>query len=350
VLLLALPLLVACAVSPSYYSQAAGGQFEIWRKARSIPEVLADPAIAPELKQRLVLANEIRRFASRELALPDNASFHSYAELSRSYVVWNVFAQEPLSIKPKEWCLPVAGCVAYLGYFAEAEARAHADKLRGEGLDVYVSGVPAYSTLGWFADPVLSTFIRWPETELARLIFHELAHQIVYVKDDSEFNESFAAAVEEAGIRRWLAQPGKAALAPGFEQAQRMRADFAELVLRYRGELERLYASSLTDAEKLAAKHQTLVRLQQDYARIKTERWSGFNGYDRWFGQEINNATLASVGLYKRWLPAFTAMLARNDDDLPRFFAEVRTLAEKTPEERRRVLASLSAPSAQAAR
>jgi predicted aminopeptidase len=346
----ALPLLAACAVSPSYYWQAAGGQYEIWHRARPISDVISDPATEPALRQKLELATEIRHFASSELGLPDNASFRSYADLARSNVVWNVFAAPPLSMKPKEWCVPVAGCIAYLGFFAEADARAYADALRAQGLDVHIGGVPAYSTLGWFADPMLSTFIQWPETELARLIFHELAHQIVYVKDDSEFNESFATAVEEAGIRRWLEQPGKGALTPRFEQAQRMRADFADLVLRYRGELEQLYASDRSDADKLAAKRDLIDRLHKEYALIKTERWNGFGGYDRWFGQDINNATLASVGLYKRWVPAFTAMLARDDGNLTRFFADVRKLAGQAPDERRRFLANLATPPTQASR
>ncbi len=342
------PLLAGCAISPSYYWQAAGGQFEIWHKARPISEAIADPTTAFDLRQKLELAAQIRSFASRELGLPDNASFHSYAELARGNVVWNVFATPPLAMKPKEWCVPVAGCIAYLGFFAEAEARAYADKLRAEGFDVHVGGVPAYSTLGWFADPLLSTFIRWPETELARLIFHELAHQIVYVKDDSEFNESFATAVEEAGIRRWLEQPGKAESAPRFVQTQRMRADFADIVLRYRNQLEQLYASDRSESDKLAGKRVALDSLQREYARIKVERWEGFAGYDRWFGQDINNATLASVGLYKRWVPAFEAILARDGGDLPRFFTEVRALAGEAPAARRRFLAGQSAPQHQA--
>ncbi len=339
---LLLPLLAACAVSPSYYWQAAGGQFELWHESRPISELLADPETAPDLRDKLQLAAAIRHFASRELGLPDNASFRSYAGLSRNYVVWNVFAASPLSMRAQEWCVPIAGCVSYLGFFSEAEARSHAEKLRAEGYDVHVGGVPAYSTLGWFSDPMLSTFIQWPETELARLIFHELAHQIVYVKDDSEFNESFATAVEEAGVRRWLAQPGKASLVAGFEAMQAVRADFSELVLRYRNELEVIYANQASDPEKLAAKREAIARLRRDYARLKAERWNGFAGYDRWFSQDINNATLASVGLYKRWVPAFSELLARDGGDLSRFFADVRNLAGQAPDERRRLLAALS--------
>lgn len=320
-------LAAGCSVSPAYYWQAAGGQFELWRRSQQVAELLADPNTPPELQQRLQLARALRDFASAELALPQGNSYRSYADLQRPAVVWNVFATPALSIRPREWCLPVAGCVAYLGYFSEADARAHAARLRDEGMDVYVGSVPAYSTLGWFDDPLLNTFIRWPETELARLIFHELAHRLLYVKDDTAFNESFASAVEEIGVRRWMAQPGKTGLVEGFERAQRMRADFAALVVKYRDELAALYASGLSDDEKRRRKTETIAALRAEYAAIKAGRWGGAAGYDRWFGQDINNATLASVGLYRRWVPAFEQLFAREGGDLARFYAAARRLA-----------------------
>lgn len=320
-------LLAGCSVSPSFYWQAAGGQFDLWRRTQPVSEVMADPQTSPDLQQRLHLAQQLRDFATAQLALPDGASYRSYADLQRPYVVWNVFATPALSIKPQEWCLPVAGCVGYLGYFTQADAEAHAQRLREQGYDVHVGGVPAYSTLGWFDDPLLNTFIRWPETELARLLFHELAHRLLYVKGDTAFNESFATAVEEVGVRRWMAQPGKEALVEGFERSQRMRADFATLVLKYRDALAALYASALPESDKLQRKTALIAALRAEYADIKQQRWGGAVGYDRWFGQDINNATLASVGLYRRWVPAFEHLYRQQGEDLPRFYAAVRELA-----------------------
>lgn len=320
--------------SPRYYWQAAHGQLELWRLARPLAEVDADRASTQALRNKLALAAEIRDWASREMALPDNGSYRRYADLGRPFVVWNVFATEPLSVKPRQACFPIAGCVSYRGFFAEGDARAHADALAREGLDVHVSGVPAYSTLGWFDDPLLNTFIHYPETELVRLIVHELAHQIVYVRDDTEFNESFASAVEEEGVRRWLARPGKEKLRDGFERAQLLRSDFAALVTRYRDALDALYGSDLADREKHAGKVRLLEELGADYRALRDTRWSGFRGYDRWFAQDINNATLASIGLYTAARPAFTRLIAASPD-MPAVWASMRELAKLPRDERR---------------
>lgn len=341
-LLVAAAALASCA-SPAYYWQAAAGQMEVLSKAQPVEQWQDDGASPPALKEKLAAAIRIRDFASAELGLPANGSYRRYADLRRPYVVWNVYAADPLSVRLREWCFPVAGCVSYRGYFAREDAEAYAAELRRSGADVHLGGVPAYSTLGWFDDPLLNTFIHYPETELARLIFHELAHQIVYVADDSEFNESFASAVEQAGIERWLARHGSAAQRAAFEQAQQRRQDFNALVLEYRGQLERLYASQATDADKAAAKLTILAALQADYLRLKHGQWNGYAGYDRWFGQEINNATLASVGIYTRLVPAFLALLAQNGHDLPRFYAAVKELASLGRNERQTRLAGLLA-------
>lgn len=328
----------------AYYWQAASGQLQIWRLARPVDEARSDQAVAAAVRSKLAVAASIRSYATEALGLPDNASFTRYADLGRPYVVWNVFAAQPLSVRAHEWCFPIAGCVGYRGYFAEADARAYADSLRAQGYDVHVSGVPAYSTLGWFDDPLLNTFMHYPDTELARLIFHELAHQLAYAKGDTEFNESFAVAVEQEGLRRWLAQRGDGAQTAAFARTQAMRADFADLVLRYRARLDALYASDAGDDEKLRMKASTIAELGLEYQRMKHERWGGFAGYDRWFGQAINNATLASIGLYTQLLPELRALLAREQGDLPRFFAAVRALAEMPKAQRRRTLAAYSDP------
>jgi predicted aminopeptidase len=329
-------LLGGCAggFAPAYYWQAASGQFDVWRRARPVDAVLADAATPPALRERLTLANEIRDWASREMMLPDNGSYRQYADLQRPFVVWNVFAAGPLSIKPEQSCFPVAGCVSYRGFFAEADARDYAARLAARGLDVHVSGVPAYSTLGWLDDPLLNTFIRYPETELVRLVVHELAHQRVYVRDDTEFNESFASAVEEEGVRRWLARPGKAGLREGFERSQRMRKDFAALVLKYRNALDTLYASDRPRGALLAGKAQLIEQLGTDYLALRDGAWQGFRGYDRWFAQDINNATLASIGLYSGARPAFTALLERSGG-LGAFWRTMQELAELPRDTRR---------------
>lgn len=337
----------ACA-TPAYYAQAVSGQWELWRKARPIAEIRDDAKVAPALKNTLATVERIRAFASSDLALPANGSYTRYADLQRPYVVWNVFAAEALSTQLKEWCYPIAGCVGYRGYFAEEDARSLAAELRRQGYDVYVGGVPAYSTLGWFDDPVLNTFTHYPETEIARLIFHELAHQFTYVEDDTEFNESFASAVETIGVERWLARNGSPAKQAAFDRTQRYRQDFSRLVLKYRDRLQSLYESNLSGVEKQHSKTHVLSELQDEYQRIKREQWNGYSGYDRWFGQDINNATLASIGLYNRLVPAFVALLAKSGDDLPRFYVAVKQLAALPKDERQIRLSGLLDQSAPA--
>ena len=328
-LLAALLLAVVCAgcVSPAYYFQAVNGQWEIYRVSRPLAEVIADPDIPADLRQCLAVAAQMRDFAVRELGLPDNGSYRRFADLGRPHVVWNVFVAAPLSVEAKQSCFPVAGCVSYRGYFAEADAREYAAARRAGGDDVFLAGVAAYSTLGWFDDPILSTFIRYPEVELARLLFHELAHQVVYVGGDTAFNESFAVAVEEAGAARWIDAHGTPAQRETFARASQRRSDFHGLVKRARERLARIYAGPASDAEKLVQKAGVLAELQAEYRALRDGPWGGFAGYDRWFGGTINNATLASVGLYLDGVPAFRALLAENGHDLPRFFDAVRALA-----------------------
>lgn len=333
IVLAAAALLGACG-TPGYYLQAAGGQLEILRLSRPLDDARIDPATPDALRDKLARAAAIRDFASRELGLPDNGSYRKYADIGRPYAVWNVFATDELSIEPREWCFPVAGCVSYRGYFAEADAEAFAAALRAQGNDVHVAGIAAYSTLGWFDDPLLNTFMHYPEVELARLIFHELAHQRVYAAGDSEFNESFAMAVEVAGVRRWLAREGNDAQRAAFASAQRRRDDFAALVLKYRDALGAAFKGDADAAHKRAEKGRILGELQTEYRALRDGAWGGYRGYDRWFGQEINNAVLASIGLYHQRVPAFEALLAAEGDDLPRFYDRVAQLA-RMPKERR---------------
>lgn len=324
-------LLGGCA-SLDYYAQAVGGHLDVLRRARPIGEIAADPAADQGLKQRLAVVSRLREFASRELKLPDNGSYASYADLERPYVVWNVFATPELSVRPREWCFVAAGCVGYRGFFSKDEADRFAEELRRKGDDVYVAGVPAYSTLGWFDDPVLNTFIAYPETELARLIFHELAHQVAYVADDSVFNESFATAVELEGVSRWLDRNGTAAQRAAFEAEQHGTAAFAALAQNCRERLEEAFASGDSDAAKRAAKARLFAELQQEFARLRAG--GGFSRYDRWFAQQVNNAHLASVATYTRLVPAFRALLAQQQGEMGRFYEAVRELARRPEPER----------------
>ena len=327
-----------------YYFQGATGQMEILARAKPIPEVIGESQ-DPALAKRLARVQEIRAYASRELGLPDNASYTRYSDLGRAYVVWNVFAAPELSLKAKQWCFPIAGCVNYRGYFNEQDAKDEAARLAAAGEDVWVSGVPAYSTLGYFDDPVLSTFVRWPETEVARMVFHELAHQVVYVKDDTQFNESFAVAVEDEGVRRWLATQDRPDLDAQFARSDRLRVVFRDLVTHARADLAAVYASEATEAEKRERKAQAIARMREGYERAKAGDL-GLAGYDRWFagpnGAGPNNASIASVALYTGQVPAFRALLAAEGRDLPRFYDRVKVLAALPKPERDEALAALA--------
>lgn len=328
----------ACGVLAScgnlgYYLQSVHGHLELVRRSQPIPEVLADPATPGPVRDKLSAVMAIRDFATRELALPDNQSYRKYADLNRPFVVWNVFATPELSVALKEWCFPVAGCVGYRGYYSRDEAEAFAAGLREQGYEAFVRGVPAYSTLGWFDDPVLNTFIHYPDTELARIIFHELAHQVAYVKDDTVFNESFATAVEQEGMQRWLDRFGSEARRTAYAEWERRRGEFVALVLEYRGRLEELYGSAVSDDAKRRRKSDLLAQMKRDYLKLK-QGWDGYGGYDRWFARDLTNAHLASVAVYTQRVPHFLALLQQQGGELPAFYAAVRELAGLPKEER----------------
>jgi len=280
--------------------------------ARPVDEWLADPRTEPALRERLETARRIRDFASRRLGLPDNGSYTSYAELGRPYVVWNVFAAPRFSVEPKKECFPFTGCVAYRGFYSQDEAQRHAARLREQGYDVHVGGVPAYSTLGWFDDPLLSTFMRYPETQVARLVFHELAHQVAYAKNDTTFNESFAVVVEEVGVRRWLEQEGRPAELASFQAAQARKREFASRVKQTRERLAELYRSDLPQEAMLAAKRAAYEQLRAAYPGIVPA--------------EANNAFLLSIALYTDLVPAFESLLAESGS-LEKFYERVKRLA-----------------------
>lgn len=333
-LLASLLLCLSGCSSLSYYWQALDGQWELTRRSRAIADVVADATTPAALRERLLKVQQMRTFAVRELALPDNQSYRKYADLQRPFVVWNVFATEEFSVQPREWCFPIAGCVGYRGYFREAAARQFADTLRAQGLDVFVGGVPAYSTLGYLDDPVLNTFIGYAESEVARLIFHELSHQVVYVKDDTAFNESFATAVELEGVKRWIAAHGTVEQQRAFEEAQARKREFLTLIEDHKTALAALYGQSLPAARMREEKARILGDMLRAYESLKA-RWGGFAGYDFWFRQQaLNNAQLASLALYTQHVPAFARMLGQARGDMSAFYADVRALARLPKAER----------------
>ncbi|MBI2961075.1 MAG: aminopeptidase [Betaproteobacteria bacterium] len=340
VLALAAPL-SGCA-TVEYYAQAISGHLEVVRRAQPIEEQLRESGTPAQLKRRLERVLVIREFASRELGLPENGSYRRYADIGRAFVIWNVFAAPEFSLAPIQSCFPVAGCVAYRGYFAEADAQAYAGEMRRRGNDVFMLGVPAYSTLGWFDDPVLNTFVHYPEAELARLLFHELAHQVAYARDDTVFNESFAVTVEEEGVRRWLARKGSEEQRAAYEALQARRRAFLSLVSRYREKLAALYGGSVSDEEKRQGKARLFAAMMADYGALKAS-WGGFAGYDRFLAQGPNNALLASVIAYTELVPAFRALLAGERGELPTFYARVKELARLDKATRQQRLAGLSA-------
>ena len=320
-----------------YYAQAVDGHMNIQNRVRPIDSVIADPETDPRLKRSLTLVAKLREFARRELKLPDNQSFTSYADLGRRYAIWNVSATPELSIEPEKWCFVAAGCVSYRGFFSETEAQRFAEELRMSGYDVSVGGVRTYSTLGWFKDPVLNTFLGYSDTELAQLIFHELAHQLVYVQDDSTFNESFATAVELEGIARWLDQQGVEKQRAAFDASQKRKTASTAVMLDYRKRLEELYASGESQAEKRVGKTRILAELRENLSSLETDK-DRSEIYDKWLALHLNNAFLASVSTYTQLVPAFHALLTRYEGDIGRFYEAVRELSRLPKAERTALL------------
>jgi predicted aminopeptidase len=309
-----------------YLGQAAHGEWQLLHARRPITELIAAPGTAPALKTRLALVQDIRGFAVTDLGLPDNRSYRSYADLRRPYVVWNVVATPAFSVRPLHWCFPISGCVSYRGYFREPRARAFAAGLSARGDDVQVDGVTAFSTLGHFADPVLSSMLRYGDLDLAGTIFHELAHQLIYVPGDSEFNESFAMTVEGEGLTRWLAARARSGELDGYRREQHLDDEIEAVFAAGRNELARLYATHPPTPDMRARKQLVLAQIAQQ-ARALERREKLTSGYDDWLQRGLNNATLASVGTYSACVPGFQQLLQENQDQLPQFYAAVRRIA-----------------------
>ena len=322
-----------------FYGQALRGQSEILAKQRSLAAVVADPSTPQETKDKLRQVHRIRQFADRRLALQVGDNYGSYVDLKRDSVVWNVMAAPEFSLQPKTWCYPVAGCVGYRGFFTKLDADRLVADLQAQGYDVYSGGVDAYSTLGFLRDPVLNTFLDKSEVDLASLLFHELAHARFYLKGDTAFNESFATAVEYAGLKLWLQDRGEPATFDRYLQYEEAIAQFRALVAGTRAELAQLYRQPLAPAEMRARKAALITALRDRYQSQKPQLHGV--SFDRWFFADINNAKLNSVATYEDLVPGFTTILARCNQDFPCFYAAVERLAQRPKAERDALLRHL---------
>lgn len=324
-----------------YYWQSAQGQMGLLWRAESIERVLADPQTPPRLAAQLRQVGEMRRFAVEHLALPDQGAYRDYVDVGREALVWTVVATGPLSLEPKQWCFLVVGCASYRGYFRRADAETYADGLRAQGLDVAIQRVPAYSTLGWFDDPVPSTVVYWPDFQLAGLLFHELAHQRLYLPGDSSFNEAYATVVERNGVELWLRQVDDDELEQRYRQSQVRETGFLQLLADTRQRLSALYAGPRPDDEKLAAKAEALAELKRAYVSLKAD-WQGYAGYDRWFDRPLNNAHLAAIATYEDLVPALQRLFVESGSDFARFHAAAEALTELSPQARHAELQRLA--------
>ncbi|HEY4970653.1 MAG TPA: aminopeptidase [Steroidobacteraceae bacterium] len=319
--------LIALSGAGCYLLQSVQGQLALMSKREPIARVIEEPSTPPALRAQLETIAAIRDFASRELGLPDNGSYRSYADLGRPYVVWNVVAAPEFSVDAKQWCYPIVGCVAYRGYFVERKARRFAQALRGRGFDVTVGGVAAYSTLGHFNDPVLNTMMGWNDVELAAILFHELTHQLLYVPNDSSFNEALATTIEEEGVRRWLLAQGRGADLASHLERQEHYAEVIELLSATRAELRAVYASALGPDLKREKKRVAFAAMRASFARLKAG-WDGHAPFETWFEGDLNNAHLASVATYFACVPGFERELEAAGGNLIAFYARVRALAK----------------------
>ena len=316
-----------------YYFQAAKGQWQLISKRQPVEELISNPATSPDLRQRLLLAESIRQFAADRLGLQQSRGFTYYTDLGRPHVVWNVIAAPRFSIEPKNWCFPIAGCVAYKGFFDQQMAEQEKQALLAENFDVMLYGVAAYSTLGWFADPLLNTFIHYPDSDLAALIMHELAHQIVYLKDDSAFNEAFATTVEQYLLQEWLQLRQATDEILRLQKSRSRHIAITDMVLEYRDRLAKVYSASASEESLQQQKDAILSEMRECYLDL-AEQGKGTRYYDWWFSKQPDNARLLTVSTYHQLVPAFSAMLASHDGNLDAFFSSVKILAGKPRAER----------------
>jgi predicted aminopeptidase len=318
-------LLTSGCASVNYYAQSIQGQFELIQKRQDISPLLTQNDLSDTLRHKLETVLKLRDFSIKQLGLPNNNSYLSYANLERDYVIWNIFATEEFSLTPIKWCYLIVGCLDYRGYFAESDARQHATRLKDQGHDIYLGGVSAYSTLGWFADPVLNTMLRWSDIRLATVMFHELAHQQLYIKNDTEFNEAYADTVATIGVTKWLKQHANENQYSEYEQSQKQEQQFISLVMKYKILLSELYQSE-KNKDSMRRQKKTLFGQMTDEYNILSSHWQK-NSYANWFSSDLNNAKLAAIVTYRKYVPAFIAIYEKLDSDLIKFYSFSKSLS-----------------------
>ena len=322
-----------------YYGQSIAGQIEIFNASKPITTLIRNDQLSESEKSKLQMALTIREFASTELQLPDNNSYRKYADLGRNYVVWNVIATPEFSLTPLQSCFLIVGCLSYKGFFSKKDAIEFGDSLKQKGYDIHIAGVTAYSTLGWFDDPVLNSMIRRNNRSLARVIFHELAHQLIYFENDTEFNEAFAETVAIVGVEKWLKSINEPHTLTEFQAELERENQFASLVSNYKEKLNLLYQNQ-TDPEYLRKEKELLInQMKKDYQTIQTG-WKDHDDYGDWFNSEINNAKLAIVLTYKDLIPDFVRVLDNQGSNLGDFYQYISSLEKCSLPERRVALAS----------
>ena len=329
-------LLPACA-DLGYYMQAYQGQLELIRNRSSIDALVLSDEVGAESKQKLLLIKQITAFAQQGLGLPVGGAYSDFVEIDRPHVVWNVFASQPYSFENKQWCYPLVGCVSYRGYFNLASAERYGDELEQQGLDVYIGGVSAYSTLGWFDDPVLSTFLMRQDFELAALIFHELSHRVLYIKGDTTFNESFATAVEKISLEKWLKAVNRPELLSQYNNANSRNEKFVEFILTWKESLQKGYQVSGIDIEK--QKKQLYDQLLEDYQLFRLEM--NYHGYDHWIESDLNNAKINTISTYEARVPEFNKMYLASGSDMTLFLEECLRLSKRSKTNRDKYLDAL---------
>jgi len=324
-LFLCVLILMACSgcESIAYYNQALKGQLELMKNQHPLMEVIENRNTSAQLKNQLQLILEILAFADQQLQLPVGGNFSHYVEINRPFVVWNVFAADEFSFEARTWCYPVVGCASYRGYFDQNKADAYAKKLQDEGGDIYIGGVSAYSTLGWLDDPVLSTFAWRNDTQLPALIFHELAHRILYIRGDTEFNESFASAVEQIALEKWLKNDPQAF--DVYLEHKQYHDDFVEFVLSWKMRLDAMYHADLNDIEKRALKKSLYSTMMDEYKIFRGEH----KAYDGWMNDTLNNAKINTLSTYQARVPAFLSLYEQHNDNFKMFIDACLTLSRQ---------------------
>lgn len=336
IILLLFTVIISGCASVNYYAQSIQGQFEIIQKRQNIDFLLGTNNLPDSQRERLETVLKLREFSINQLGLPNNNSYSSYADIERDYVIWNIFATKEFSLSPIRWCYLIVGCLDYRGYFSESDAKQHAIKLKQQGHDVYLGGVSAYSTLGWFDDPVLNTMLRWSNVQLAKVMFHELAHQQIYIKNDTEFNESYAEAVATIGISKWLKASSDKNLLLEYKQTQSQEEQFIFLVMKYKALLGELYQSE-TNEELMRSDKQALFKQMKDEYNILSHNWEK-DHYAQWFSSGINNAKLAAIVTYRQYTASFLSLFNKLGRDLERFYSLIVSLSHCKQMKRKEIL------------